>query len=88
MVRSSGSDGLAAGLEEVKRAPPNKKGKAKKEYPARITAGEIENPNPICVRDFEATDDAGDKDEAGRRMEPRNLSEPQGKAVYGIQVSA
>ena len=25
---------------------------------------------------------------AGRRMEPRNLSEPQGKAVYGIQVSA
>ena len=24
----------------------------------------------------------------GRRMEPRNLSEPQGKAVYGIQVSA
>ena len=25
---------------------------------------------------------------AGRRMEPQNLSEPQGKAVYGIRVSA
>jgi hypothetical protein len=24
---------------------------------------------------------------SGRRMEPRNLSEPQGKAVYGIRVS-
>ena len=64
MVRSAGSESLVAGLEEVKRAPPNKKGKAKKEYPARITAGEIENPNPICVRDFDATDDAGDEDEA------------------------
>ena len=62
MVRSSGSDGLAAGLEDVKRAPSNKKGKGKKEYPARITAGAVENPNPICVCDFDATDDGEHED--------------------------
>ena len=62
MVRSSGPASHAVGLEEVKRAPSNKEGK--KEYPARITAGAVENPNPICVRDLKATDDAGDEDEA------------------------
>jgi hypothetical protein len=63
MVRSAGPATHAAGLEEVMRAPPNK-GKAKKQYPARITVAAVENPNPICVRDFSATDDGGDEDEA------------------------
>ena len=78
MVRSSGSGSLVAGLEEVKRAPPNKKGKGKKEYPARITAGEIENPNPLCVRDYGATDDgAAEADEVnhqGMFRKMRNLT--------------
>ena len=64
MVRSAGSNSLVAGLEEVKRAPPNKKGKGKMQYPARITAAAVENPNPVCFRDFKATDDAGLEDEA------------------------
>jgi hypothetical protein len=62
MVRSAGPASHASGLEEVKRAPPNKKGKAK-EYPARITVAAVENPNPICVRDLAATD-GGDEDGA------------------------
>ena len=51
-------------LDDVKRLPIAKKGKGKKEYPARMTAGEPENPNPICVRDFDATD--GDDEEADK----------------------
>ena len=46
-------------LDDVKRLPIAKKGKGKKVYPARITAGEPENPNPICVRDLNATDVGG-----------------------------
>ena len=64
MVRSAGSNSLVAGIEEVKRAPSNKKGKGKMQYPARITAAAVENPNPVCFRDFKATDDAGLEDEA------------------------
>ena len=80
MVRSVGPATHAAGLEEVKRAPPNKKGKAKKQYPARTTVGPVENPNPICVRDFNATADGGDEDEAhkvnqqGMLCKVRNLT--------------
>ena len=64
MVRSAGPATHAAGLDDVKRAPPIEKGKAKKEYPARITVADIENPNPVCFRDFNATDDGEDEEEA------------------------
>ena len=39
--------------------PIAKKGKGK-EYPARISVPALENPNPICVRDFSATDGGDD----------------------------
>ena len=43
----------------MKRLPIAKKGKGK-EYPARISVPALENPNPICVRDFSATDGGDD----------------------------
>ena len=62
MVRSQGPATNAAGLVDVKRSSPIKKGKGKEKMPppAKPPANAPEvHPNPVCLRDFNARDAAG-----------------------------